>query len=308
MVLMMMLPLLALSPLKVDYIAIHLQNIHPMIDLVFASPLMGEDNYSINGPIGFNAGGVAGENSTDAIYPAFNFSLTEVDQHENKDLTANSSFLPVPDLVFETGIQSKQASTANDVSEITQTAIEKMVNPSSLISSALDDIRESGNIDSDNSRNVQPVSKKTISFINTEFSTIPLYGMNISPKDYLIVSSDGAGDGKKDKLYATARIPCNDKHETPLRVVFLENWSSISYPPSKMHPIDGYTGGQLCMFRIEQPENGINDSYITPPNTADKSTSHNLAASTAIALYNPGASAIRLPIASSIIVSQLDSS
>jgi hypothetical protein len=305
MVVIMVLPLLALPSPKVYYIAMHQQNSYPMIDFVFASPLEEHANYSFNGPIVFNASGIIGENSSDAIYPAFNYSHTEINQAENEDLPTNSSFLPVPDLISESGKQAQQASTAEDASEMTQSAIEKMVNPSSLISSAIDDIRESGNTDSEKSQDVQSASNKTISFLNTEFSTIPLYGMNIPPKDYLIVSSEEVSYDEREKLFATARIPCNDKQETPLRVVLLENWSSISYPPPKMHPIDAETEGQLCMFRIEYPENGSVDSYVTPT-AVDKSSSSNLLASTAIALYNSGASALRFPMASSITVTHLD--
>ena len=129
--------------------------------------------------------------------------------------------------------------------------------------------------------------------------------MNIPPKDYLIVSSDEAGSDGRGKLFATARIPCNDKHQTPVRVVLLENWSSIAYPPPEMHLIESDSEGQLCMFRVEYPENGIVDSYITPT-TADKSSTRNVVTSTAIALYNSGASALRFPMASSITISHLD--
>jgi hypothetical protein len=306
MILTIVLPLLASPPLNVFQLTTHQPKIYLMNGFVSASSLEEHANHSIDGPIVFNASGIIGESSTNAIYPAFNYSLTEINQPENKDLTTNSSFLPIPDLGSETGTPSHEASTAEVASEMTQSAIEKMVNPSSLLSSAIDDIRESGNNDADNSQDVQSAPNKTISFLNTEFSTIPLYGMNIPPKDYLIVSSDEVSDGERDKLFATARIPCNDKRETHLRVVLLENWSSIAYPPPKMHLIHGETEGQLCMFRIEYPENGIADSYITPTNT-DKSSTRNPIASTAIALYNSGASALRFPMASSITISHLGS-
>jgi hypothetical protein len=304
--LLVMLPPLALSPPKVYYMTLHQPNIYPMNGLVSASPLEEHDNYGINGPIGFNATGIIGENSIDAIYPAFSYNLSKIEQFENKNLTTNSSFLPVPDLVSETRTPSQEASTAEDASEITQSAIEKMVNPSSLLSSAIDDIRKSGNDGVDKSQDVQKSTNKTISFLNTEFSTIPLYGMNIPPKDYLIVSSNEAGSDGRGKLFATARLPCNDKHQTPVRVVLLENWSSITYPPLEMHLIDSDSEGQLCMFRVEYPENGIVDSYITTT-TAEKSSTRNHVASTAIVLYNSGTSALRFPMASSITISHLGS-
>ena len=309
MVVIMIVSLLALISPKVSHIPMHQQNNYPMIDVAFASPLQESDNTSLNGLIGFNASGIIEKNSSDAIYPAFNYSLTEIEQAKIKDLTTtNSSFLPVPDLISESGLQAHQAPTAAEGDELTQSAIEKMVNPSSLLSSAIDDIRESGNIDSDKSADVQSVYNKTISFLNTEFSTIPLYGMNIPPKDYLIISSEEVNYNKGEKLFATARIPCNDEHETALRVVLLENWSSIAYPPPNMHLIDGGAEGQLCMFRIEYPENGIVVSYVTPVATEDKASSRNLVESTAIALYNSGESALRFPTASSITVKHLDNS
>jgi hypothetical protein len=301
--------LLALISPKVSHIPIHQQNNYPMIDVAFASSPQKSDNSSLNGLIGFEASGIIGKNSSDAIYPAFNYSLTEIEQAKSKDgTTTNSSFLPIPDLISESGLQVHQAPPAAEGHELMQSAIEKMVNPSSLLSSAIDDIRESGNIESDKSPDVKSVDNKTISFFNTEFSTTPLYGMNIPPKDYLIISSDEVNYNKGEKLFATARIPCNDNHETALKVVLLENWSSIAYPPPNMHLIDGGTEGQLCMFRIEYPENGLVESYVTPVATEDKTSSHILVESTAIALYNSGASALRFPTASSITVTHLDNS
>jgi hypothetical protein len=309
MVVIMIVSLLALISPKASHIPMHQQNNYPMIDVAFASPLQESDNSSLNGLIGFNPSGIIGKNSSDAIYPAFNYSLTEFEQAKSKDLTTtNSSFLPVPDLISESELQAHQAPTELEGGELTQSAIEKMVNPSSLLSSAIDDIRESGNIDSDKTPEVQSVYNKTISFLNTEFSTIPLYGMNIPPKDYLIISSDEVNYNRGEKLFAAARIPCNDKHETALRVVLLENWSSIVYPPLNLHLIDGGAEGQLCMFRIEYPENGIVESSVTPVATEDKASGRNFVESNAIALYNSGESALRFPIASSITVTHLDNS
>ncbi len=307
-VLTMMLPLLVLSQTGLFHVSTDRPNDYLMIKFASASQLEDQrDNYSIEGPIVVNASGFIGENSTDAIYPAFNYSLTEINQVENNDLTSNGTFLPLPDLGSNTGTPSQEASMAGEVSEKTQSAIEKMVNPSSLLSSAIDDIRESGNNDSkaDNSQDVKTEPpNNAISFLKSEFSTIPLYGMNIPPKDYLIVSSDEALRDEGDKLFATARIPCNDKNETPLRVVLLENWSSIAYPPPKMQLIHGDGEGGLCMFRIEYPENGTIDSYITQT-TSDGSSTRNLISSTAIALYNSGTSVLKFPIASSITISHI---
>ena len=264
------------------------------------------DSNSVAGSFGFDADGIIGENTSDAIYPAFNFSLTETAQPQNKDLTINSSFLPVPDLMSETGTPAQEASTAEDASEMTQSAIEKMVNPSSLLSSAIDDIRQSGVSNTDASPQAQTAPNKTINLINNEFSTIHLYGTDIPPKDYLVVSSDEESGGEKSKIFATARIPCNEKHETPLRVVLLENWSSIAYPPPKMQLINGVPDGELCMYRIGYPNKEFAESYITP-NIADKSSIHEFVETTAIALYNSGPSAIKFPKASSITISHLSS-
>ena len=278
----------------------------PLNNKVLASSVKDHDSKSVAGSFGFDADGIIGENTSDAIYPAFNFSLTETAQPQNKDLTINSSFLPVPDLMSETGTPAQEASTAEDASEMTQSAIEKMVNPSSLLSSAIDDIRQSGASNTDASPQAQTAPNKTINLINNEFSTIHLYGTDIPPKDYLVVSSDEESGGEKSKIFATARIPCNEKHETPLRVVLLENWSSIAYPPPKMQLINGVPDGELCMYRIGYPNKELADSYITP-NIADKSSIHEFVETTAIALYNSGPSAIKFPKASSITISHLSS-
>jgi hypothetical protein len=304
---MIMLTLLAQPLPGANYMAMHEAITNPNDGIVLASPLEKNDDYSTNGPFGFNANGIVGGNSSDAIYPAFNYSLSEIEQPENMDLTINSSVLPIPDLMSETGTPSLESSTSADAGEMTQSAIEKMVNPSSLLSSAIDDIRESGSSNSQGSQDVQPTQNKSISFLNTKFSTIPLYGMNIPPKDYLVVSSDEVGSSETSKLFATSRIPCDDKHETSLRVVLLENWSSIVYPPPRMHLIDGNPDGGLCVFRSEYPEVGIVDSYISPT-VADKSLVHDdIAPSIAIALYNSGSSALKFPMASSITISNLGS-
>ena len=193
---MIMLPLSAQSLPGTNYMAMHEAFANPIDGIVLASPLEKNDDYSPNGSFGFNSNGIVGGNSSDAIYPAFNYSLSEIEQPENKDLTINSSVLPVPDLMSETGTPSQESSTAADASEMTQSAIEKMVNPSSLLSSAIDDIRESGSSNPQGSQDVQPTQNKSISFLNTKFSTIPLYGMNIPPKDYLVVSSDEVGSSR----------------------------------------------------------------------------------------------------------------
>lgn len=301
-----MIPLLAIPPARVYHITMHEPDSSPLNNNVFASPVKDHDSNSVAGSFGFDADGIIGENTSDAIYPAFNFSLTETAQPQNKDLTINSSFLPVPDLMSETGTPAQEASTAEDASEMTQSAIEKMVNPSSLLSSAIDDIRQSGASNTDASPQAQTAPNKTINLINNEFSTIHLYGTDIPPKDYLVVSSDEESGGEKSKIFATARIPCNEKHETPLRVVLLENWSSIAYPPPKMQLINGVPDGELCMYRIGYPNKELADSYITP-NIADKSSIHEFVETTAIALYNSGPSAIKFPKASSITISHLSS-
>ena len=306
MILMIMIPLLAIPPARVYHITRHEPESSPLNSNVLASPVKEHDSDSVAGSFGFDADGIIGENTSDAIYPAFNFSLTETAQPQNKDLTINSSFLPVPDLMSETGTPAQEASTAEDASEMTQSAIEKMVNPSSLLSSAIDDIRQSGVSNTDASPQAQTAPNKTINLINNEFSTIHLYGTDIPPKDYLVVSSDEERGGDKSKIFATARIPCNDKHETPLRVVLLENWSSIAYPPPKMQLINGVPDGELCMYRIGYPNKELADSYITP-NIADKSSIHEFVETTAIALYNSGPSAIKFPKASSITISHLGS-
>ena len=305
MILMIMIPLLAIPPARVYHITMHEPDSSPLNNNVLASSVKDHDSNSVAGSFGFDADGIIGENTSDAIYPAFNFSLTETAQPQNKDLTINSSFLPVPDLMSETGTPAQEASTAEDASEMTQSAIEKMVNPSSLLSSAIDDIRQSGVSNTDASPQAQTAPNKTINLINNEFSTIHLYGTDIPPKDYLVVSSDEESGGEKSKIFATARIPCNEKHETPLRVVLLENWSSIAYPPPKMQLINGVPDGELCMYRIGYP-NKLADSYITP-NIADKSSIHEFVETTAIALYNSGPSAIKFPKASSITISHLSS-
>ena len=99
---MIMLPLLAQSLPGTNYMAIHVAIANPIDGIVLASPLEKNDDYSPNGSFGFASNGIVGGNSSDAIYPAFNYSLSEIEQPENKDLTIKSSALPVPDLMSET--------------------------------------------------------------------------------------------------------------------------------------------------------------------------------------------------------------
>ncbi|HZD36894.1 MAG TPA: hypothetical protein VE130_16935 [Nitrososphaeraceae archaeon] len=255
--------------------------------------------HTINGSIGFNASGVIDEYSNYTTYPAFDYIQTINGLARTNDLTANSSFLPVPDLTSAT--RTPEASTAQEASEMTQSAIENMVNPSSLLSSAIDDIRKSGSNEADNSQDNQPADNMSTSFITNRFSTIPLYGAVIPPKDYLIVSS--YNDGWNAKISATARIPCDGNHETPLKLVLLENWSSITYPPPKMHIVYDNPEGQLCMFRIEYPENSIIDLHVPPIPPADEDSIDGPVTSISLALYNSGTSELKLPAGSSITVS-----
>lgn len=288
-------------------------SIYPLGGLfVSASPLEGYD-YSTNGTIGFDASGVIDESSNYTIYPAFGYGNTQIEQPKNDDLTANSTFLPVPDLVSEARTPSQETSIAQDASQMTQNAIERMVNPSSLLSSAIDDIRESGSTPANDSRDDgdgdgdKPQSNLNSSFLINGFSTFQLYGMKIPPKDYLIVSSYDASEGVRANFFATVRIPCDSNHETPLRLVLLENWSSITYPPPKMQLIHASPEGHLCMFSVEYQEDGNTVSHVMQsPENAGTSSSH--IKSTAIALYNSGTSELKLPAASSIAVSRLGSS
>lgn len=285
-------------------------SIYPLDGLfVSASPLEGYE-YSTNGAIGFDASGVIDESSNYTIYPAFDYGNTKIEQPQNDDLTANSTFLPVPDIVSEARTPSQETSIAQDASQMTQNAIERMVNPSSLLSSAIDDIRESGSNPADDSQNdddYEPESSLNSSFLINGFSTFQLYGMKIPPKDYLIVSSYEASEGVKANFFATVRVPCDNNHETPLRLVLLENWSSITYPPPKMQLIHASPEGHLCMFKVEYQEDRNTVSHIVQsPENAGTSSSH--IKSTAVALYNSGSSELKLPAASSIAVSRLGSS
>jgi hypothetical protein len=278
-------------PPSVNNMIIHQPSIYPSL---YASV------HSISGSIGFNASGIIGEGSNYTTYPAFDYIHTQNGQPRSNDLTANSSFLPVPDLISES--RAPEASTAKEASEMTQSAIENMVNPSSLLSSAIDDIRQSGSAGADNSQDDRPLHNMSTSFIDSRFSTIPLYGVDIPPKDYLTVSSYETVDGGNAKLFVTLSIPCDDNHETPLRLVLLENWSSITYPPPKMHLIYDNPDGELCMFRVEYPENRVPDSQVSP-SAEDKGSHRSPITSTSIALYNSGTSELKLPAASSITVS-----
>jgi hypothetical protein len=285
-------------------------SIYPLDGLfVSASPLEGYE-YSTNGAIGFDTSGVIDESSNYTIYPAFDYGNTKIEQPQNDDLTANSTFLPVPDIVSEARTPSQETSIAQDASQMTQNAIERMVNPSSLLSSAIDDIRESGSNPADDSQNdddYEPESSLNSSFLINGFSTFQLYGMKIPPKDYLIVSSYEASEGVKANFFATVRVPCDNNHETPLRLVLLENWSSITYPPPKMELIHASPEGHLCMFKVEYQEDRNTVSQIVQsPENAGTSSSH--IKSTAVALYNSGSSELKLPAASSIAVSRLGSS
>jgi hypothetical protein len=71
-----------------------------------------------------------------------------------------------------------------------------------------------------------------------------------------------------------------------------------------MQLINGVPDGELCMYRMEYPDKEFAESYITP-NIAEESSIHDLVQTTAIALYNSGASAIKFPKASSITISHL---
>ena len=281
-----------------------------LVKNALATKLSEFNNYTLMEPLRFSANEILDENVSDAIYPAFNYGLTEINQSHNKDLKIDSSFLPMPDLRPELRT-SPETPTAEEASQTTQMAIERMVNPSSLLSSAINDIRESGGSSANPHSNASPGFNLKRTTFDAEFSTIHLYGKAIPPKDYLIISSNEEKD--KSRIYASARIPCNGAHETPLRIILLENWSSIVYPLPEMHLIKEIPDGELCMFRIEYPELGIEDSHIQSKSSEEGSiddlTENPIFSKdiTATVLYNSGVSDIKFPKASSVTLSHIGS-
>lgn len=270
-----------------------------------ATDLTKSNNYTFMRPLGFAENETMMQNESETSHPAFNNGLAEINQTHSKESDIISSFLPMPDLKPEVGT-SPEATKAEEASQDTQMEIERMVNPSTLLSSAINDIRESGGNSTEHDSKVNGTSNQTKTMVNAEFSTIHLYGKSIPPKDYLIIDTREVTN--KIQIYATARIPCNDARETPLKIILLENWSKIFYPLAEMHLVKEIPDGELCMFGIEYPESGTEASQLPPkswgPPTNVIDTSN--MGIVATVLYNSGVSDINFPKGSSVTLSHID--
>lgn len=243
-----------------------------------------------------------------AEYPAFESAYFN---DSDIQLTANGSILPIPELSPETNsMETSQENSlvAEKASESTQLAIERMVNPSSLLSSAMEDIRQSGEGNAtDPAIGANPSSSSlSPSFLGQDvrFSTIHLYGKIIQAKDFLIISGNEEA-GSKMGIYVMAKIPCDDSQNTPLKFIILENWSSIAYPLPEMHLVEGVPNGELCMFRFKYPESGIEDSDIVPNEMNGSNDAIDRLSTIGVALYNSGASSIKFPKTASITLSHI---
>jgi hypothetical protein len=270
-----------------------------------ATDVTKSNNYTFMRPVGFAENEAMMQNESESTHHAFNYRSAEINQTHSKGSEIVSSFLPMPDLKPEVST-SPEATKAEEASQDTQTEIERMVNPSTLLSSAINDIRESGGNNTKPDSKVSGGSYQTKTMVNGEFSTIHLYGKNIPPKDYLIIETIEITN--KIQIYATARIPCNGAHETPLKIILLENWSKIIYPLPEMHLVKEIPDGELCMFRIEYPESGTEASQL-PPKSGGTSTNVKQSSNkgmVATVLYNSGVSNTNFPKGSSVTLSHTD--
>jgi hypothetical protein len=270
-----------------------------------ATDLTKSNNYPFMRPLGFAENKTIIQNESGTSYPAFNYGFAEINQTHSKGSDIVNPFLPMPDLKPEVGT-SPEATKAEEASQDTQMEIERMVNPSTLLSSAINDIRESGGNSTEHDSKVNGTSNQTKTMVNAEFSTIHLYGKNIPPKDYLIIETSEATD--YIQIYATARIPCNDAHKTPLKIILLENWSKIIYPLPEMHLVKEIPNGELCMFRIEYPKSSTEASQLPPKSwgsTTNVIDTSNMGM-VATVLYNSGVSDINFPKGSSVTLSHID--
>jgi len=238
-------------------------------------------------------------------YPAL--ESADIDD-SNIHFTAKGSFPPIRELSPEMNSTetSDETSVAEKASQSTQLAIEKMVNPSSLLSSAIEDIRQSGASNATDlpigANPPSPSPSFSPSFLGQDagFSTIHLYGKIIQAKDFLIISANEEAGGEIG-IYAMARIPCDNSQNTLLKFIILENWTSIAYPLPKMHLVEGVPNGELCMFRFEYPES--EDSDILRDSINGSNDGADRQSTMAVALYNSGASSIKFPKTASITLS-----
>lgn len=240
-------------------------------------------------------------------YPALeSANIDDSDIH----FTAKGSFPPIRELSPEMNLTetSDENSVAEKASQSTQLAIEKMVNPSSLLSSAIEDIRQSGEGNATDlpigANPPSPSPSFSPSFLGQDvgFSTIHLYGKIIQAKDFLIISANEEA-GSEIGIYVMARIPCDDSQNTLLKFIILENWTSIAYPLPEMHLVEGVPNGELCMFRFEYPESEDSDILRDSINGSNDGATSTMA----VALYNSGASSIKFPKTASITLSYIRS-
>jgi hypothetical protein len=179
-------------------------------------------------------------------------------------------------------------------SHTAESLIGSLMNPKTLLSSAIDEIGNS-TVKTNSSKTTQTNSNKTdkIRLANPQTTTIILSNELIPAKDYLYLYDSLVSNNVTGHL--VARLPCysNMKSQLLLLTGYLPSLKSVN---DKAKPIRQMSKpGLQCIYELQ-----IFHKMFLP----NDSNSSNILE---IALYNPNKNPIRLPVGSSVSVNLLDS-
>jgi hypothetical protein len=177
-----------------------------------------------------------------------------------------------------------------------ETIMGSFLNPKTLLSSAIDQIRKStGSVTNENSRNNTPVV--------WDYDTVLLSRQIIPPNDFISIFSTLPDDMDG---HVSTKLPCSANLTTPLKI-YVAKFSVGQTPQVKSVPLQIVNQlskpGYMCVYHAEIPstttsskETKVNNTHAIISEAKDNLTN------TSIELFNPTTSQITLPDTSSAAI------
>jgi hypothetical protein len=217
---------------------------------------------------------------------------------------------PSPNDTIGAGIGAK-SNVPNQTPPNITSSINSVMSPKALLSSAIDQIRNS-TFKAFNSSNQTAAARSTTVFLNP--GVMQLANQNIPSKDFILIYYGDRNSIAYGKIYA--KLPCDNNSKTMLQIL-------VDNKSNQLLPINGLSRpGSTCMYSVDVsnslsgPANANTRTNITGLQAQLNSIKAGLPAqlnstknqtgnlnSTAIELFNPTRHPVVLPSTSSVAVS-----
>jgi hypothetical protein len=216
-------------------------------------------------------------------------------QAENKPSDRVS---PSPNDTVGAGISAKSSVPNQTPPNITAT-INSVMSPKALLSSAIDQIRNSTSKGFSN--NNEPAVRSTTVFLNP--GVMQLANQNIPSKDFILIYYGDRNSITNGNIYA--KLPCDNNSKTVLQIL-------VDNKSNPLLPINGLSRpGSTCMYKIDVSNNlrapldansRMNSTGLQALLNSTKNQTINLNR-TVIELFNPTMHPVVLPSTSSVAIS-----